>query len=290
MTDNKKFQKLSCSPESDNNYNFSCYDQDDLTKLKIAYNKRHKGDPIVSDDPKKIWETLRYRYHNVCDKESCWLRQNFANNKLGNELIHSFAPKQPSSWKKNDRTWLSSNEINQVMKQYENKYKCFEFIGPSPIDYDTYDDDNNCIWPELCHFNINDKLKKRKFKIGIIFNLDKHDQPGSHWVSLFIHLKNKKIYYFDSVKSNTTTNTVPPEILRFVKKIQDQGNNMNVNYDFEYNNKIAHQTKNTECGMYSLYFIINMLKDLKTWDNFMKLRIKDDDVHKFRKIYFNQEI
>ena len=169
-------------------------------------------------------------------------------------------------------------------------YKCFEFIGPSPIDYDTYDDNDNCIWPELCYFNVSNKLKKRKFKIGIIFNLDKHDQPGSHWVSLFIHLKNKTIYYFDSVKSNNHNNPIPPEILRFVKKIQDQGKENNMDLTFEHNDKLAHQTKNTECGMYSLYFIINMLKDTKTWDNFMKVRIKDDDVHKFRKIYFNQDI
>ena len=24
------------------------------------------------------------------------------------------------------------------MKQYENDYKCFDFLGPSPIDFDTF--------------------------------------------------------------------------------------------------------------------------------------------------------
>jgi hypothetical protein len=288
MTDNN-FQKLSCSPENDNNFNFSCYDKNDLIKLKNAYNKRHKDDSIKTDDPKKIWETLRDRYHNVCNKESCWLRQNFISNKLGRELINSFAPKHPSTWNKNNRTWLSSNDINIVMKQYENNYECFEFIGPSPIDFDTYDENNKCIWPELCNFNINDKIKKRKFKIGIIFNLDKHNQPGSHWVSVFINLKTNNIYYFDSVKSNNQ-NPIPPEILRFVKKIQKQGQDNNIEINFQYNNKVGHQMKNTECGMYSLYFIINMLKDTKTWSNFMNNRISDDNVHKFRKIYFNGEL
>ena len=37
------------------------------------------------------------------------------------------------------------------------------------------------------------------FQIGIVFNLDKHDQEGSHWVSMFIDLKRDGIYYFDSL-------------------------------------------------------------------------------------------
>jgi len=36
MTDNNKFKKLSCSPESDKDFNFSCYDEDDINKLKLA--------------------------------------------------------------------------------------------------------------------------------------------------------------------------------------------------------------------------------------------------------------
>ena len=35
-------------------------------------------------------------------------------------------------------------------------------------------------------------------KIGVIFNLDKHDQSGSHWVAMFIDLENKFFFYFDS--------------------------------------------------------------------------------------------
>ena len=32
----KNFEKLSCSPLSDNDFDFTCYDKDDLEKLKNA--------------------------------------------------------------------------------------------------------------------------------------------------------------------------------------------------------------------------------------------------------------
>ena len=34
--------------------------------------------------------------------------------------------------------------------------------------------------------------------MGIVFNLDPHDKPGSHWVSMYVDLNNGGIYYFDS--------------------------------------------------------------------------------------------
>ena len=50
-------------------------------------------------------------------------------------------------------------------------------------------------------------------------------------------------------------------------------------------NKIKHQTGDTECGVYSLYFIIHMLKDsakkLKTQ------KISDRQMETYRNVYFN---
>ena len=91
--------------------------------------------------------------------------------------------------------------IKKPVNQYEKKYKCFHFIGPSPIDYDSKIAGNKCVWEELCKFDLEKQIEKGKNKIGIIFNLDKHYQSGSHWVSLFVDLRDKKkptIEYFNS--------------------------------------------------------------------------------------------
>ena len=59
-----------------------------------------------------------------------------------------------------------------VMKQCEKVYKDFKFIGPVPIDFDYEYSVGSCIVDELCKIDINQFIKKRMLKIGIIFNLD----------------------------------------------------------------------------------------------------------------------
>ena len=147
---NKRHTKLQCSPKAKGDDNkFTCYTSYDLQKLKKSWNIRHSDDLITSDEPKEIWTILKDRLHNVCNKESCWLRQNFVSSAIGTELLNSFSPQQPKSWKKEPYEWLTTTDIQNVMKQYEDAYDDFEFIGPSPIDYDK-NVNNQCVWPELC--------------------------------------------------------------------------------------------------------------------------------------------
>ena len=51
-------------------------------------------------------------------------------------------------------------------------------------------------------------------------------------------------------------------------------------------NKIIHQKKNTECGIYALYSIVELLKDNETLLK-TKQRIKDEYIQHFREIYYN---
>ena len=221
---------------------------------------------------------------NICNEESCWLKQQFVkNNEISNLLGYAFAPKTPSSWKKNKNEWLSSIDIQKVMKQWEYKNKCFAFIGPSPIDYDTKIDKNECVWDELCNFSLEKILKKNKTKIGIIFNLDPHYKSGSHWVSLFINLKQNYICFFDSNGIKC-----PKQILKLVKNIILQGQQLNKEITFIENYPKQHQKQDTECGMYSLFFIIQLLEDLKLPDYFKKNRISDEEMEEYREIYFNK--
>jgi hypothetical protein len=191
------------------------------------------------------------------------------------------------SWQKNPTEWLSNTDISRVMDQYTRRYKCFEFIGPAPIDFDTKITTTNCVWPELCNFNLNKQIERGKTKIGIIFNTDPHDKGGEHWVSLFINLKKLQIFYFDSVGTK-----VPSQILDFVKRIQEQGRNMDppIILTFDQNYPVEHQYGNTECGMYSLFFITHMLED-KITSTYLKTHIlKDKYMQKFRKIFFNESL
>ena len=274
----KTMKKMRCSPTSENN--FTCYSNKSLTLMKELWNKRHPDAKITTNNPREIWEKLREHLSSVCSTEACWLRQKFMQNNLTNELKnYTFAPKAPSSWRKDPDTWLSSLDIEKVMKQYERKYSCFNFIGPSPIDFDNHTAFNECVWEELCNFDLNQQMKSGKSKIGIIFNLDPHYLEGSHWVALYIDFKQKFIYYFDSVGDKC-----PKRIMKFVKKVKSQASSKGMEFDFK-ENKVPHQKKNTECGVYCLFFIIEMLKKEKPY--MFEKEIPDEKMEKFRKEYFN---
>ena len=165
----EKLIKLQCSPKTKKK-GYSCLTDDAIYKLRDLWNIRHPDVAINSNDPKEIWEKMKDNMKSVCNKESCWLKQGFVNGQLNRELETSFAPASPSEWKKNPNEWLSSLDIMNVMKQYEDAYKCFEFIGPSPIDYDTHKLYGECVWEELCHFNLENQINNGKMKIGVIFN------------------------------------------------------------------------------------------------------------------------
>ncbi len=285
---NFSFKKLRCSPKEKNKINsFSCYTNDSLYKLRDQWNKRHSNKMIKTNDPKEIHSMLSSYLNNVCKTESCWLKQNKDFGKISEDIIDSFAPVSPSEWKTNPNEWLSSVDIDKVMNQYKKAYKCFEFIGPSPIDFDTKTSHGECVWNELCNFSLANQIKKGKNKIGIIFNTDPHNKSGSHWISLFINIKKKIICFFDSVGTKQSK-----EIMKLVNRIIDQGHKLNpkINFKFENNNGVEHQNENTECGIYSLFFIIHMLQD-KTSESFYKTHIiKDDQIQNYRKIYFNEEL
>ena len=290
---NKTFKnmiKLRCSPKDENvdKINpFSCYTDKSLLELRDLWNIRHPDRKINSNDPKIIWELLSEYMKSICNKESCWLKQNFvASNKITG-FINEFAPLSPSTWKKNPNEWLSSVDIISVMKQYEKAYKCFEFFGPSPIDFDNKTLHNTCVWDEICKLSLEDQLKRGKTKLGFIFNTDPHYKSGQHWISLFVNIKKGKIFFFDSAGSR-----IPPEIKKLVDKIIQQGNQLNnkIKMVFDQNYPVEHQYGNTECGVYSIYFIVHMLEDKVTGYYLKKHILKDGYMQKFRKLYFNDNL
>lgn len=223
----------------------------------------------------------------MCNKESCWIKQTKHFGNTTNDLIDSFAPESPKEWKTNPNEWLSSLDIMKVMKQYEKAYKCFDFIGPSPMDFDTKLLRGECVWKELCEFQLKDQIKKGKTKIGIIFNTDPHTKGGQHWLSMFINIKTKKIFFFDSVGDKPAK-----EIMVLVDRIRKQGKELvpPIEFTFDSNEGIEHQYGDTECGIYSLFFIVHMLED-KITDHYLKTHIlKDEYMQKFRNVYFNDSL
>jgi hypothetical protein len=304
----RKTQKkqLNCSPIVKNKRvnNNSCFTTDVLLKIKDKYNEKHP-DKITEIDPKKIWHELKRLLS--CDSEVCWLNQ--IDDAGMREQIKKFifAPKQPPEWNSNPDEWLSNLDIEDVAKQYEVSNPEFKLIGPTTIDFDTklQEQGGKCVLEDLCHFSLERFICAKKTKIGIVFNLDKHYQSGSHWVSMFIDIPNRFIFFFDSAD-----NPIPQEIwqkdpdgdhLPLVNRIIAQGKRLSrpIRFKFYNNRGNCHQRSNTECGMYSLFFIITLLTGKTPFtkgklsikarrDMFLQKKIPDNVVFEFRKLYFNE--
>jgi hypothetical protein len=253
----------------------------------------------MKTNPVDIWHELKQRL-STCKKEDCWLKELKDDNIKNKLLEYLFAPYQPKEWKKNRSAWLSNFDILDVLRQYEKSHKNFKIIGPTPIDFNSRPDDMNgqCVWEDLCGFSLTRFMKRYtgKTKIGIVFNLDRHDQGGSHWVSMFVDLEDKFVFYFDSAGDK-----IKPEISSLANSIIKQASELqppNV-LEFHQNYPVEHQMGNNECGMYSLFFIVTMLTNKidepnKIFNNykdkiefFKKERITDTYMNKYRNIFFN---
>uniref|UniRef100_A0A6C0H5C6 Ubiquitin-like protease family profile domain-containing protein n=1 Tax=viral metagenome TaxID=1070528 RepID=A0A6C0H5C6_9ZZZZ len=270
---------MNCHPTRKKNKN-TCFTNNELIELKNIWNNNNPDKKIYTNIPNLIYNELKIKFKNECDRESCWIDKLSANDKLKFNSI--FSPKKPKEWNKNPNTWLSNYDIESVMQQYQETYPHFEFIGSSSLDYDTKIG-NNCVCNHLCNFQLSKKIKNGINKIGISFNLDTHDKSGSHWVSLFIDITNHYIYYFDS-----TGEQIPENIMKFVKTVQQQAKDIGKNFKFYQNHPFEHQMGNTECGIYSLYFLIHMLEEPQSFKNiWTKKKISDKYIEQFRNIYFN---
>lgn len=249
-----KPEKMICNPAAikDAAHPTTCYSEKNLLKIRDAYNANHSDKPIDTNIPaKELIHELKKRLSSKCPKEDCWLN---LLPKAQREILDKevFAPDQPKEWDSNPDEWLSNFDILNVLEQYEKAYPKFEFLGPTPIDFDTVKN-GKCIWEEICHFQISKYQEKGVTEIAFIFNLDKHNQSGSHWTSMYLSLKHNKLFYFDSA-----LNDMPKEVQVLVDRITKQASDLGINLHFEKNVR-QHQRGNSECGMYSLFFILTLL-------------------------------
>jgi hypothetical protein len=260
----------------------SCYSMDDLMRLKDAWNKRNPSNLIHSKTQTELVDELTNKFSKTCSNEHCWYKQ-FAEVHELQGLGSLFAPDAPTAWKTNPNEWLSSNDIIAVMKQYSKIYKCFEFLGPAPIDFDKVIS-GSCVENNLCNINIKKLMDAGKFKIGISLNTDPHNKGGEHWISMFINIKKGFIFFFDSAGVKA-----PKQVVALSDRIIKQGLELTppIHFKFDQNYPKQHQYTTTECGMYSLYFIVSMLEDKLTQQYLKTHVITDKYIQKLRKVYYN---
>ena len=277
----------------------SCLTLKSLKLIIESYNKKNKDKIKISDNKLEMVKELEKKLSNKCNDQTCWLRldiiQQIENEKIKKDILeYTFRPEGPNGFK-----WLSTTDITDVVAQYQQKHKDFLFLGALPADFE-----------EIKILGINnldfeDIEKEGKHKIGMVINLDVHTQGGSHWVALFTDLKKGQIYYFDSFAKKPYKRTKKfinkivkylykkkynkeLNITAFIKKIIGGGEttylNKLKNFDIRYNT-VQHQFNNSECGVYSINFIVRLVGG-ETFDEITQNITKDNEMNKCRTKYF----
>lgn len=286
-----------CAPSKEYD-GISCLSLESLIAMACAYNKMYSDKIELKDDlkllnPTKYKEYLTKQFEtrlsNVCDNQKCWVRQDFykvmCNESKREVKKNTWRPDGPQG----KFTWLNTFNINDVMAQYEEKYKDFKFLGAVPVDFEKVNYGVEGMDFGFADMDLTEMHNKGYKKLGAVFNTDEHDQPGKHWVAGFIDLENGMVCYFDSVADG------PDERVRkFLRKChrtckEFSGGNVKVRSTNENDimiNTIQHQYGNSECGVYSMNFIIRLLEG-ESFDSISKSKIKDDVMNKNRDVYFS---
>jgi hypothetical protein len=289
-----------CAPKANNTYarDRTCFDKAALIRLAEAWNKGNKDDQITNIpklSKKKLWQAINGKMDKKCkgnEKEACWV-DHLA--KPTDPINKKLRPVSPKEWKKNPYEWLSNFDIEDAMYQYEDdkEYK-FKFIGVFPVDFAVEKGFfGQCLYKETCSIDFK-KLRKKGYKYaGMVINMDHHDEPGSHWTGLFIVMDPKSpsygAYYYNSVP-----NKPPKEIDAYMKMLQERAReeNPNIPFKLEYNT-YRHQYKNSECGIFSMTYLVRWLVLLQkdpatTFEKVVKIKIRDEHVHGLRRKFFRE--
>lgn len=284
----------------------SCFTLDALKKIVIAFNSqdKNKNNKIpISNDKHELLDQLTKK---LSDCQSCWLRMELVKNINDDDINNTFRPDGP----KGQYDWLSTTDINDVIEQYQEKYQDFVFLGAVPYDF------MELKVLGIKDINFNELEKDGKTKIGLVINLDEHNQNGSHWVALFADLKKKQVYFFDSVgdkpgkkikwfinilvnhmyKKNNNESIQVGGIIGLINKLKGGKKNKYAKLlnqkltgiDIRYNQK-QHQFRDSECGIYSINFVVRLAGG-ETFEQITNNITKDNKMNECRETYFKNVI
>jgi hypothetical protein len=279
----------------------TCFSKPALVRLVQAWNESNPNNRIkgVSKmDKMGVWNALNKKMSTLCSgdgKEACWV-DTLEGPRPSQDIAKSLRPVQPKEWTQDEYTWLTNYDIEDVMEQYDyaqNQSYKYKFLGVYPIDFQAKNVFGTCLFQEFCTLNVASFYKKGIRYVGLITNLDKHDQDGSHWTSLFIcidpSLPSFGAYYYDSVAMPP-----PSEITRFMETVREQVKVLpgadKATFNIQYNRK-KHQFKNTECGVFSMAYQLRWLTLLKDnpatmFKKVVEIDVRDEDVHKLRSVLY----
>ena len=247
-------------------------DPREVEKLRVAYNEEHPDEPPIRKTG-RVWQEITERMRKVC-RESAVERACIAH-----ALVKK--PAAPESWNENGAEWLSSDDIDKSQEYYQHLIPDYYYVKSVPIDFDKKTQTGKCLVSSLCSMKISELYRKGYRSVGIVFNTDTSDGEGEHWIAAFANLRGSTptMTYFDSYARKPE-----PEIVELMERWKRQVDGELGVFESPmelYFNKIRHQYKDAQCGMYCIYFLYCCLYEIP-----IQKRIPDDVMMMLRRLFF----
>lgn len=240
-----------------------------------------------------------------CDSESCLLHDKsfkaFAKGRgvtlgqINRTLEIDFKTEGP----RDEIEWLSNIHIDDTLGRWAREYDNFFPFPFAMMDFADYK--HELVTIPLADIldgkvDINmgpmvDTIKRPSKCMGCVLNTDVSTGKGKHWVVVFVDCRDQKewsIEYF-----NSTGNKIPKAVKRWFVSAKEQlteyanKHNLKVNINIVEVTVVGHQTQDSECGVYSLFYIRRRLEGTPyTFFTDLDKRISDDYMVEFRRFLF----
>ena len=267
-------QPESCSPRSKKGGGGdvqTCFSFPSLERIARRYSAQNPRDDITHIRTKKgLWDAIQARMPQ-CSNERCWIHASYLSASDRAELEQDFKPPIP----RGANEWLRTSDIDKVLEQYTKVYPSFAWLGTHPINF------ADPSYPKSKRFrplNVTALKRKGVKKAAMVLNLDRYGEPGSHWVAVLLDLPRYRVEYFDSLGD-----AAPPEIQEFVKRLNSRARGGK--WKLIVNDR-THQLLDSECGVYSIHFILKRLEGQSFRDVASDIK-RDDEMNRKRGVFFD---
>lgn len=252
--------------------NTVCMEDDVIDILKkFIIEKKYTNKTEI--DNENVIDKLKDVYD--CDSEICLLTKSEIIEVIGSDTASKQIESQFKHPGPTDKAkWLSNIDIEAVLRQIEKKYKNKNFKHV-PFQMRDFQETGG----KLATIDFVKEYNNGIRCFGVVFNDDTSKQPGSHWTAMFGDFQHKvfTLEHFNS--SGAGPKNEMREWMYKTKHILEK--NLNVKCEVNEVSKIQHQTDNSSCGPYSLYYIISRLEGIPH-TFFEKHRVPDKVMWNFR--------
>lgn len=252
--------------------------------------KKKNIDTTMLKTAKDIVKTIKQDLK--CNTEECVLKDpNFVKEEIRDiikESLDRIKPEGPA----NSTRLLNNENIDNVLKKLTKRHQGFYHMNFQMIDFAGEKDSSgewvikkgHKIYPtELGIIDMaNDVVGKGYKTFAVVMNTDVRTGGGIHWFSLFCDFRTIPftVEYFNS-SGNKPVKQIQDWMIKTEENLKVAGHNTTS----VILSGLIHQQSETECGLYSLYYIWNRLNGVPS-DNFQLKKVPDKMMYKFRKMCF----